>query len=99
MKLILPYKFFIYIYILGDGENGYDLDTSDDSLKGSIDSILGVRVQPTTYTVTQVQTVYATVPPSIIAGLPTGPDGSRVPGISYLPYPDNRFILPYNFQF
>ena len=74
------------LYILGDSD-GYDnLDTSDDRKKGDIDNILGVQVMPTTFTVTQVQTVYATVPPSIIAGSPGGEAGSAIHH-----QPDNKY--------
>ena len=76
-------------FILGDGDTGYDnLDTTDDRPKGdNIDSILGVHVMPTTFTVTQVQTVYATIPPSVITA---PPDGIYETAIHVLP--DNRYL-------
>ena len=77
-----------WIYISGDGESAYDsLDTKDDGDKGDIDNILGVQVMPTTFTVTQVQTVYATIPPSVI----TGPvDG--IPATAIVDWPSHRYI-------
>ena len=44
---------------------------------------------PTTFTVTQVQTVYATVPPSVISG----PQGG-ISGTAILHEPDNRYKYP-----
>ena len=44
---------------------------------------------PTTFTVTQVQTVYATVPPSVISG----PQGG-ISGTAVLHEPDNRYKYP-----
>ena len=76
-----------YLFVLGDSDSEYDLDTTDDGRKGDIDNILGINVMPTTYTVTQVQTVYATVPPSLINGLPSGPHDTAIHVI-----PSKRFI-------
>ena len=77
-------------FILGDGDSEYDnLDTTDDGTKGdNIDSILGVQIMPTTYTVTQVQTVYATIPPSVITGPPDGISDTAIHEL-----PDNRYPL------
>ena len=82
------FKDYIH-FVLGDGESEYDnLDASDDRNKGgNIDSILGVHVMPTTFTVTQVQTVYATVPPSVIAAPPGGISDTAIHVL-----PDNRYL-------
>ena len=49
---------------------------------------------PTTFTVTQVQTVYATVPPSVISG----PQGG-ISGTAIVHQPDSRYKLANTFFF
>ena len=42
---------------------------------------------PTTFTVTQVQTVYATIPPSVISAPVDG-----IPATAIVDWPDNRYF-------
>ena len=85
-KIFKMNLFIITFHISGDGESGYDnLDTSDERNKGDIDNVLGVQVMPTTFTVTQVQTVYATIPPSVIQDPVDG-----IPATAIVDSPDNR---------
>lgn len=77
---------FLFLYngfllLLGDGDGDYDYTIATDPGGRGSDpgNRLDVSLLPTTYTVTRVQTVYATVPHSAIYK-PGGPGSQKVPG-------------------